>query len=163
MIQPERSGRMNKYDRERINMIIVMIMYITELSERKVFSYVKRTKTYLDILSGDELTLYDSYAANLMDMANEWKRKSNVPSVLRNITAEQINDSNKWLRVRKISDARQAKFILSKNHNIKRIPHRQKRPILQLAVKVPKRFKFRIARRSHKAPIATVETLYEDI
>lgn len=154
---------MNKYDRERINMIIVMIMYITGLSERKISTYVKGTKTYLDILRGDELTLYDSYAANLMDMSNEWKRKSNVPSVLRNITAEQINDSNKWLRVQKISDARQAKFILSKNHHIKQLPQRQKRPIVQLAVKMPKRLKFRITRRSHKAPIAIVETLYEDI
>lgn len=104
---------MNKYDQERINMIAAMLMYITKLPTNKIFSYMKKTQTYSNILNGDELTLYDSYAANIMDMTNEWKEKRNIPSVLRNITAQQVNASNAWLRTQEIKDAKQAHTLLA--------------------------------------------------
>lgn len=151
---------MNKYDRERINMIIAMVMYITRLPERKISPYVKRTKTYLDILNGDELTLYDSYAANLMEMAREWKKKPNIPSVLRNITAEQIDVSNTWLRERKIKDSRQAKLHLSSNLRFKQSPEGLRPQKAAMAVRVPR---FRSVERFQKASITTEEPLYKDI
>lgn len=105
---------MNKYDRERIDMITVMVMYITKLPAKRISPYMRKTKTYSNILRGDEITLYDSYAANLMDMAGEWKEKEKVPPVLRNITAEQVNESNTWLRDKEIRDAAHARLLLSR-------------------------------------------------
>lgn len=64
---------MNHYDRERVNIITVMLMYITRLPAARISSYMENTKMYSNILRGDELTLYDSYAANLMEMVDEWK------------------------------------------------------------------------------------------
>lgn len=111
---------MNKYDQERIDMITVMLMYITKLPAMRISTYVKKTKTYANILSGDEPTLYDSYAANLMEIASEWKEKQNIPPILRSITAEQVNASNTWLRSNEVSDAAQARLLLPQRQKFRR-------------------------------------------
>ena len=111
---------MNEFDQERIDMITIMLMYITKLPEDHISSYVKMTEIYSNILSGDELTLYDSYAANIMDMVDEWKAKDDIPSELRNITAQQVNASNTWLRTKEIKDAKQARTLLAFKHKHRR-------------------------------------------
>lgn len=65
---------MNDFDKERIDMIIVMLMYITHLREDIIRGYVGQTRVYKNILDGDEATLYDGYSANLMEMVDEWRQ-----------------------------------------------------------------------------------------
>lgn len=86
----------NKYRLNRFANIIIMINYITGISEEEILRNMKETITYKEIVNGNECFLYESYPANLEDMVQEWKEK-NTP-VLGEITEEQIDKAIEWLK-----------------------------------------------------------------
>lgn len=100
---------MDKYNKERIEMIIVMLMYITKLPKEIIIDLVKNTDVYKNIINGDEITLYDGYSANLMEMVEEWQNQDNIPCEVKNISTEKVNQCNDWLRKNEFENARQAK------------------------------------------------------
>jgi len=103
---------LNKYDEERIGMIIVMIMYITKLPEQTIIKLVEETAVYKNIISGDEVTLYDGYSANLMEMVEEWQEQNDIPNQMKEISAQAVNECNDWLRDNEFDNARQAREVL---------------------------------------------------
>lgn len=62
---------MNPYRKERIDMIVAMMMAIAGIPENVVVSLFKSTMTYQNIIEGEECTLYESYSANLEDAVGE--------------------------------------------------------------------------------------------
>ena len=110
---------MNKYRRERIDMIVAMIMFITHLSRRYVEKLVQSTRTYQDIVEGEECTLYDSYSSNLSSIVDELKKQPNVSEKLDLVTDESIIYCNNWMRINKIQNAKQFTDSIIKNDLIK--------------------------------------------
>lgn len=104
---------MNQYKKDRIEHIVAMLMYITGLPKDNALHYVKSTKVYKYILSGDELTIYESYPSNLSNMIDEWKKNDAIPLSLKSITAEHITTANSWLKKQSFRNAKQAIDFLS--------------------------------------------------
>lgn len=100
-------NNMDKFRRERIDMIIAMVMFITHLPRRCVVTLLRSTKTYQYIVEGEESTLYDGYSANLFNMAEEVKKRPDMPRELELITDESIMYCNNWMRINKIQNAKQ--------------------------------------------------------
>lgn len=113
---------MDKYNRDRIGHIVAMLMYITGLPKDIALQYIKDTIVYKQILSGDELTIYESYPSNLSDMVTEWKENEEIPLSLRNITTDNIVTANSWLKEKSFQNAMQAINFLSEK-SVKATPH----------------------------------------
>lgn len=70
---------MNIYQQERINMIILMAMYIIGLPRPLISRCVQSTQIYVGIQRENETILYDGYSANLAEMVDEWKTRKRIP------------------------------------------------------------------------------------
>lgn len=99
---------MNQYREERINMIVAMMMTLTNISEEKAFKLLKSTTTYQNIVDGEECTLSESYSANLEDVIEELQ-ESNQNDLVKNITEEAVTNLNKRMLDENIKSAKQLK------------------------------------------------------
>lgn len=87
---------MNTYIKERLDMIKAMASAITGLSIEETYKNIRSTYIYQDIIDENELALYDSYSANLLDIADELKTRDEKTEFVR-ITPHTISDLNQWM------------------------------------------------------------------
>lgn len=99
---------MNIDRKERIEMIKVMMMAITNIPEKRALELLESTITYQNILNGEECTLYESYSANLEDVVEELREYGKGEPVKR-ITEDSILRLNKWIYDNSIQNAEQLK------------------------------------------------------
>lgn len=99
---------MNLYREERINMIVAMMMTLTNISEEKAFKLFQSTVIYQNIVDGEECTLSESYSANLEDVIEELQ-ESNQNDLVKNITEEAVTNLNKYMFDKGIKSAKQLK------------------------------------------------------
>lgn len=99
---------MNEYREERIEMIVAMMMAITNISEETAYELLKSTVTYQNIVDGEECTLYESYSANLEDVAEELQ-ECDKGALVKKITEDAVTELNKWMLDKGIKSAKQLK------------------------------------------------------
>lgn len=99
---------MEKHTKERIDMIIGMIMVITKMRENDVADTIRGTKVYRNIINGEECTWYEDYSANIMSIVKELKRK-NIDSVICAITPSSVSELNQQMFHDEIKNAEQLK------------------------------------------------------
>lgn len=146
---------MNKYDKERIEMIIVMIMYITKLPEQVIIKLIKKTDVYKNIMNGDEVTLYDGYSANLMEMVEEWQEQQDIPKQMKDISAQAVNRCNDWLRDNEFDNAKQARDALLEPIAIRRTLRRTKQAAYRKgAVAARRRMRPKLGRRTGRSRVS---------
>lgn len=98
---------MNPYREERIQMIGAMMMALAGMAEDVAIALLQSTMTYRNIIDGEECTLYESYSANLEDVA------------------EELRDSGRAALSQGIKNARQLKDRLRGAHSatVTRLPN----------------------------------------
>lgn len=99
---------MDRYTKERIDMITGMIMVITNMQENDVKDLIGTTVVYRNIIKGEECTLYEDYSANLMSIVKEL-RKKNIESGICEITSDKVSDLNQQIFSLGIRNADQLK------------------------------------------------------
>ncbi len=99
---------MEKHTKERIDMIIGMIMVITNMRENDVEDTIRGTKVYRNIINGEECTWYEDYSANIMSIVKELKRK-NIDSIICAITPSNVSELNQQMFHYEIKNAGQLK------------------------------------------------------
>lgn len=82
--------------KKRIDMLIAMTAVIADINENEAKSLVESTYVYQDIVNENECILYDSYSANLMEIAGELTRKG-MANTIHKITPNTITQLNRWM------------------------------------------------------------------
>lgn len=65
----------------------------TKLSKNNVLKLLNSTRVIQELQKGNEVYLYDSIAANMLDIINELKTLPDCPQALLNITEQQITEA----------------------------------------------------------------------
>lgn len=108
---------MNKYRKERIEMITAMMMAIANIPEKAASELLKSTITYKNIVEGEECTLYESYSANLEDVVGELQ-ENNKGKLVDKITEEAVSELNKWMLDEGIVSAKQLKESINAGYAV---------------------------------------------
>lgn len=92
--------------KERIDMIVAMMIAITDMPQGQAIELIKNTVVYQNIIAREECTLYEDYNANLLEIVEEIKATKHAEWVEK-ITEDAVSKLNVWLFRNNIQNAEQ--------------------------------------------------------